>query len=824
VAWMQDPDGAQTSTQKEIMFSRSLNGGQSFGAPINLSNSPGNSLEARIAVGPTGTIYVVWDEGSPSRRIALARSLDGGSSFETPRTIAGVATPPGCPPGSVGNCDTVYPSLAVDPANGNVYVVWHDLVGSAPQILFSRSVDGGNVFSAPVNVSNAPIHAHCASITVGPSGKILIAYESRKDLSDHKHDAMFVQSTTAGTSFSTPLNLSHTPPATFSDYPWAVEAPDGTIAVGWEDNSGGGALDAVVAVSTNGGAGFGPTVNLSNNPGSTSTELVTLFGPDGTLYVIWEDYASGTAEVLLRRGTRGTTGGPPAFTVGPTTTSPEPVGQGATATITTTVTDTGGAASGIIVDIEVYNAAGTQVLQRILSGQNFQAGEAKTLQTTWPVSASQATGVYTVRIGVFSGNWATLYTWNNDAARITVGTGGSGPFTLTVVRAGSGSGTVTSSPPGINCGTDCSEAYASGTPVTLTAAAAAGSAFTGWAGACTGTGACSVTMTANTSVTAGFAPAGGGPPAFTVGPTTTSPEPVGQGATATITTTVTDTGGAASGIIVDIEVYNAADTRVLQRILSGQSFQAGETKTLQTTWPVSASQATGVYTVKIGVFSSNFATLYTWNNDAARITVGTGGGSGPFTLTVGRTGSGSGTVTSSPAGINCGTDCSEAYASGTPVTLTAAAAAGSAFTGWAGACSGTGACSVTMTTNTSVTAGFAPAGGGPPAFTVGPTSASPNPVARGATTTITTAVTDTGGAASGIIVDIEVYNAAGTQVLQRVLSGQNFQAGERKTLQTTWPVSAGQPTGVYTVKIGIFSSDWATLYTWENQAATITVN
>ena len=41
------------------------------------------------------------------------------------------------------------------------------------------------------------------------------------------------------------------------------------------------------------------------------------------------------------------------------------------------------------------------------------------------------------------------------------------------------------------------------------------------------------------------------------------------------------------------------------------------------------------------------------------------------TLTVGKSGTGSGTVTSSPAGINCGSDCSEAYASGTSVTLTA---------------------------------------------------------------------------------------------------------------------------------------------------------
>lgn len=78
--------------------------------------------------------------------------------------------------------------------------------------------------------------------------------------------------------------------------------------------------------------------------------------------------------------------------------------------------------------------------------------------------------------------------------------------------------------------------------------------------------------------------------------------------------------------------------------------------------------------------------------------------SGTFDLSVSK--SGTGTVTSSPAGINCGTDCTESLASGTVVTLTAAPGTGYNFSGWAGDCSGTGTCSVTMNAAKSVIANF----------------------------------------------------------------------------------------------------------------------
>jgi len=77
-------------------------------------------------------------------------------------------------------------------------------------------------------------------------------------------------------------------------------------------------------------------------------------------------------------------------------------------------------------------------------------------------------------------------------------------YKVTATKTGNGSGTITSGDGGINCGATCSATYLSGTVVNVVETPDANSVFTGWSGACTGIGACAVTMNADMTVMANF--------------------------------------------------------------------------------------------------------------------------------------------------------------------------------------------------------------------------------------------------------------------------------------------------------------------------------
>lgn len=248
---------------------------------------------------------------------------------------------------------------------------------------------------------------------------------------------------------------------------------------------------------------------------------------------------------------------------------------------------------------------------------------------------------------------------------------------LQVQTAGTGAGTITSSPAGINCGASCSAQFVNGTTVTLTATPNATSAFAGWAGACSGTGACSVPITANASVTATFTANAAAPPSM-------------------VQLNVQDAGTGAGTITSSPAGINCGST-------CSASFPAGTQVML-----IAAPNATSTFAGWSGSCSGTGACTVPLSASASVTATFTANPAPPASvqLTVLPAGNGAGTVTSSPAGINCGATCTASFPAGTAVALTATPNAASTFAGWSGACSGTGACSVPLAANASVTATF----------------------------------------------------------------------------------------------------------------------
>jgi hypothetical protein len=145
---------------------------------------------------------------------------------------------------------------------------------------------------------------------------------------------------------------------------------------------------------------------------------------------------------------------------------------------------------------------------------SFKAGTDVTL-TARPETNANFTGWG----GACSGARATCTTTVARAASVIAFFDPASSFTLSVTKRGGGA--VTSVPRGISCGGDCWESYRAGTSVRLMASPAAGWRFSGWAGACSGTGGCTVTVdrvrTVNatfTRTTAKSAPRQAGPTVF----------------------------------------------------------------------------------------------------------------------------------------------------------------------------------------------------------------------------------------------------------------------------------------------------------------------
>jgi uncharacterized repeat protein (TIGR01451 family) len=289
----------------ELRFSRSTTGGAAFVPDQKVNDSAAIAFGGNIAVGADGAVYVSWGQltpcgaGQSMNAIMVDKSTDGGQSFgaltggtDHPIRIGDLLEGVRPEPNRGGSTAV----LGTNPTDPNVvYAVWpEDPAGvDDSDVMFARSLDGGNTWSAPlrVNVDVNPAGEFFSqfwpTMAVDPSdGEIDIVWYSDQNDPNRTDttplvDLYFRSSSDGGTSFGPAMRVSSassTMPTFqtfnfFGDY-IGIDSYGGVAHPVWTDTTFGGPGDQNVATTQVGGADLRVSMTDSSDPAVAGRQLV----------------------------------------------------------------------------------------------------------------------------------------------------------------------------------------------------------------------------------------------------------------------------------------------------------------------------------------------------------------------------------------------------------------------------------------------------------------------------------------------------------------------------------------------------------------------
>jgi hypothetical protein len=323
----------------DIFIKNSVDNGNTFGSPVNLSNNSGFSEHPQIAA-YNNNVYAIWaDDTSGNREVLFTRSEDNGSSFFG--TIKNLSN---------STSDSFNQEIAV--FGDNVYVIWLDRAeGDNAKILLKASDDGGVTFGRTVNISSNANDETFPKVAAYKDS-VYIAWnmaDGELDKSDNE-GLFFVSSLDGGSTFDNMTKLNpekdsgEAQVAAFNDAVYVVSGGlhsvnvDGPIFM--KSNDGGKSFSEPVMLDQNGtfinptnvevgaydeqfsyvaaqvsvsgneeifllevtGNNLGQVFNLSNNAKISECPSIAMAG--NNIYVVWEDMTPGNHDILYAKGIR----------------------------------------------------------------------------------------------------------------------------------------------------------------------------------------------------------------------------------------------------------------------------------------------------------------------------------------------------------------------------------------------------------------------------------------------------------------------------------------------------------------------------------------
>ncbi|CAN5450785.1 hypothetical protein BH18THE1_BH18THE1_19700 [soil metagenome] len=311
-----------SSTNKDIFFRRSVNFGNSFDETINLSNNTDDSLDPHMITNENGTIiYIVWTEcdikhDDPICSIVFTKSLNQGESFTGPvkvsngmmysdnRSTASYVfnhTAANNNPNEQSSntslnstmkegINSINPNIFSTPDGRQIYVIWEQIMPAKgnSEIFLTSSKDHGSSFNKIFNVSNSPGISRLAY------GQILgkDIYVAWSDTINHSRTFDIMLRKMDGQGITNYVrNLSNNSGNSVSPNLLAI---DGKLFVTWSDNT---KNPSILLWSGNTLRSLGMEEKLNSQQEDYINPLI--FKAKNKLWIMWTQYSTERHEIVL---------------------------------------------------------------------------------------------------------------------------------------------------------------------------------------------------------------------------------------------------------------------------------------------------------------------------------------------------------------------------------------------------------------------------------------------------------------------------------------------------------------------------------------------